>query len=109
MILVMKTSDQARQRGGAPAGLTQRKLKHDFSTFLPRCLPEFLPREEFNRHFSSSTVNSNFVYPQINRAPPVGHDFFIFYFIFCGEKPNSYDCTKIRTHVPKSESFEVTN
>ena len=42
-----------------PAGVTE-----DFSsTFLLRCLLQFLSREGFNHPFPSSTVKSTFVYP----------------------------------------------
>ena len=35
--------------------------------------------------------------------------FMFIYIFFCEENPSSCDCTEIRTHVPTSESFEVTN
>ena len=47
-------------------GLHKRKVTQDFSTFLRRCLPYFSTRVGFSRSFSSSTVNSNFVYVWIN-------------------------------------------
>ena len=34
---------------------------------------------------------------------------FIYLFIFVRKNPRSCDCTEIRTHVPTSEGFEVTN
>ena len=64
------------------------------------CLP-FSSREGFNHPFPSSIVKSNFVYPRNNRFPLVGHD--------ARKNPTSCDCAKIRTHVPMSEGFEVTN
>ena len=39
-----------------------------------------------------------------NRSPHVRHFFF-----FVRKNPNSCDDTEIRTHVPTSEGFEVTN
>ena len=50
-------------------GSHRRKVTQDFSTFLLRCLPQFLWREGFSRPFSSSTVKSIFVYARINRSP----------------------------------------
>ena len=69
-------------RGHTGGRSHRRKVTQDFSTFFLRCLPSFLSREGFSRPFPSSTVKSNFVYPRINRSPLVGHDFFIFYFLF---------------------------
>ena len=89
-------------------GSHRRKATQDFSPFLLRWLPQFLSREGFSRLFLSSTVKSNFVYPRINHSPLVGHGFSIFIF-FVRKNPNSCDCTEIRTHVPTSEGFEVTN
>ena len=48
-----------------------------------------------------STVKSNFVYSRTDCSPLVGHD--------VRKTPSSYDCAEIRTHVPTSEGFEVTN
>ena len=46
-----------------PAAVThKRKVTHDFSTFLLRCLHSFFLREGFSRSFPSSTVMPNFVY-----------------------------------------------
>ena len=84
-------------------GPHRRKVTQDFSTFLLRCLPYFFSREGFIHPFPSSTMKSNFVYPRVNRSPCWAL-FFIFYFLF-----SSCDCTEIRTHIPKSEGFEVTN
>ena len=52
----------------APAG-----AKQDLSTFLLRCLPQFLSREGFSRPFPSSTVKSNFGYPRVSRSQLVGN------------------------------------
>ena len=94
----------------APAGVThRRKVTHNFSTFLLRCLPQFLSREGFSRPFPSSTVRSHFVYPRINRSPLLlGHDS-LFFIYFVRKNPSSCDCTEIRTHAPPSEGFEVIN
>ena len=70
------------------------------SAFLLRCLPSFFSREGFRCAFPSSKVRSNFVY--------VLHLLGIFYF-FVSKNLSSCDDTEIRTHVPTSESFEVTN
>ena len=75
--------------------------RSSYSIFLLRCLPSFLSRKGFSRPFSSSTVKSNFVYPRHNRSPLVGGD--------VTENPSSCDCPEIRTHVPRSEGFEVIN
>ena len=71
------------------------------NVFIARRIQPFLS-------LSSSTVKSNFLYPRHNnRSPPlilliiVGHD--------VRENPSSCDCAEIRTHVPTSEGFEVTN
>ena len=61
-------------------GSHRRKVTKDVSTFLLRCLPQFLSREGFSHPFSLSTVKSNFqnfVYPRINRSPLVRRDFLI--------------------------------
>ena len=34
---------------------------------------------------------------------------YIYIFIFVTKHPSSFDCTKIRTYIPMSEGFEVTN
>ena len=60
---------------------------------------DFLTREEFDRPFPSSTVESTFVYPRNNHSPLAGHD--------VRKNSSSCDCTEIRTHVPRSEAFEV--
>ena len=44
---------------------------------------------------------SNFVCPRHNHCPLVGH--------YVRENPCSCDCAEIRTRVPTSEGFEVTN
>ena len=86
-------------------GSHRRKVTHDFSsTFLLRCLPYFFSREVFSRYFPSSTVKSNFVHQRINHSPLVGHLLF-----YVKKNPKSCDSTGIRTHVPTSEGFEVTN
>ena len=54
-------------------GSHRRKVTQDFSTFLLRGLPQFLPGEGFSRPFPSSTVKSNFAFPRINRSPLVGN------------------------------------
>ena len=46
-------------------------------------------------------VLTNTVY----RSPLVG----IFFFFFVRKSPSSCDCIGIRTHIPTSEGFEVTN
>ena len=69
-------------------------------SFCGACLICF-SREGFSRPFPSSIVKSNFVYPRHNRPPLVGHD--------VRENPSSCDCAEIRTHVPTSEGFEVTD
>ena len=61
----------------------------------------FFSREGFGRSFPSSTVKSIFLCTRHNRSAIVGHD--------VRENPSSCDCAKIRTHVPTSEDFEVTN
>ena len=91
-------------------GSHRRKVTQDFSAFLLRCLPQFFSGEGFSHPFPSSTVKSNFVHPRINRSPLAWHDFFRFIFIlFWRRNLSSCDCTEIRTHVPTSEGFEVTN
>ena len=70
------------------------------SFFYGACL-NFLKRDGFSRSFPSSTVTSDFVYPRHNRSPLVGHDL--------RENPSLCDCAEIRTHVPPTEDFEVTN
>ena len=75
---------------GAPVGVTQEE-GHTGFLHLP-----------FAAYFPSSTVKSNFVYSRINR-PLVGHFFFV------KENLTSCDVTEIRTRVPTSEGFEVTN
>ena len=57
----------------------------------------------------SSTVKSNFVYLRFNRSLLVGHFLILFIYIFVRKNPSSCDDTEIRTHVPTSEGFEVTN
>ena len=44
--------------------------------------------------------------PSAVHAPLVGH---LYIFIFMRKNPSSCDDTEIRTHVPTSEGFEVTN
>ena len=34
---------------------------------------------------------------------------YIYIFIFVTKNPSSFDCTEIRTYIPTSEGFEVTN
>ena len=68
-----------------------------FPTFLLRCLPRFLSREGLSRHFPSSTVKSNLVYPRLNHSPLVRHD--------VRESPRSCYYAEIRTHVPNVRRF----
>ena len=89
----------------APAEVTQEEGRTGFLHF-PSAV---LSREGFSRPFLSSTVRSNFVYPRINRSELVGQYLFDSIFIIARKNPSSCDCTEIRTHVPTSEGFEVTN
>ena len=85
-------------------GSHRRKVAQDFSTFF-RCLPKLFSREGFSRSFPSSTVKSNFVYThELTVLRLLG-----MIYLFFEENFSSFDCTEIRTHVPTSESFEVTN
>ena len=52
-------------------------------SFCSACF-DFLSLEGFNCPFLSSAVESNFVYPRINRSLHAGHDLFPL-FIFCEE------------------------
>ena len=56
-------------------------------SFCGACL-NFLSREGFSRPFPSSTVKSNFAFPQINRSPFVGH---FLCFTLVRQNPSSCD------------------
>ena len=72
---------------------SKRKVIHDFSIFLLRCLPSFFLREGFTRSFPSSTVKLSFVYQRFNRSPFAGHLFFV------RKNPKFCDDTEIRTEI----------
>ena len=83
----------------ATAGVTQEKDHTGFLHLPSAVLPYFFSREEFRRPFPSSTVKSI-----------LGtHEWIVIRFLLVGHVPSSCDCTEIRTHVPTSEGFEVTN
>ena len=94
--------------GRTTRGHTGGKFTRDFSsTFLLRCVPSFFSREGFSRSFPLSTVKSNLRF--INHSPLVGHFLFFIFYFFVRKNPSLCDDTEIRTHVPTSEGFEVTN
>ena len=87
---------------GKVANPARGQLNRGKNIPLSPCVPENLvSRDGFSRPFPLSTVNSSFVYPRNNRFPLVGHD--------VRKNPSSCDCAEIRTHVPTSQGFEITN
>ena len=84
-----------------PAGTTQEEGHTEFFHRSSGVLALIFIARRSSRPFPSSTVKSNFVYPRNNRSPHVGHDM--------RKNPSSFDCAEIRTHVPTSKGFEVTN
>ena len=92
-----------------PAGVTQEEghtgfLHLPFAVlaliFLARRIQSFLSLVDREVEFRVLTIN---------RSPPVGLFLKIFLYSFARENPSSCDDTEIRTHVPTSEGFEVTN
>ena len=62
-----------------PAGATQEEGHTEF-IHLPSAVLALL--------FIARRIQSNFVYPRINRSPLVRHDFLFFYFIFVRKNPS---------------------
>ena len=91
-----------RTRRGHTGGRPHRSFFFIFSAFLLRCLPYFFVARSFQPFLSlvDGEVRMLCIH-DIKFSPPVGHD--------VRENPGSCDCAEIRTHVPTSEGFEVTN
>ena len=89
----------------APVGVTQEEGRTRF-LYLPSAVLAFIFLARRSQP-SLSLVDREveFCVPRINRSPLAGHDFFF----FVSKNPSSCDRTEIRTHVPTSEGFEVTN
>ena len=94
-----------------PAEVAQEEGHTGFLHLPSAVLALIFSREGHSRFFTSSTVKSSFAYKRINRSSLVGHFFLIYIpvYIFCEEIPSLCDCKEIRTHVPTSEGFDVTN
>ena len=93
-----------------PAGVTQEEGHRGFLhlpsamlalIFLARRIQPFLSLVDREVEFC--------LYQRFNRSPLVGHYRFYFFIIciFVRKNPSSCGDTKIRTHVPTSEGFEV--
>ena len=92
----------------APAEVTQKEGHTGFLFFfLSAMIALILMATRIQPSLSLATVNSNFVYPQINRSILVEH--YLHFILFVRNSPGSCVCTEIRTHVSTSKGFEVTN
>ena len=96
----------------APAGVTQEEGNIGFLLLPSGVFALIFLARRIQSSLSHVTVESNFVYPRINRSPGMFFRFFLLFFtflFFVRKNPSSYDCTEIQTHVSTSEGFEVTN
>ena len=92
-----------------PAGVT-REEGHTGFLHRPSAVHAFIFLARRIQPFLSLVKReSNFMDQRFNRSPLVGHFLYFLFLYFVRKNPSSCDSTEIRTHIPTSEGFEVTN
>ena len=91
----------------APAGVTQEEGHTGFLIHFPSAvLALFFIARKIQPPLSLVDREVEFCLPT-NESFSTCWAFFFFFFV--KKNPSACDCTEIRTHVPTSEDFEVTN
>ena len=91
----------------ASAGVTQEEGNIGFLHLPSGVFALIFLARRIQSSLSQVTVESNFVYPRINRSPGMFFVFCFFCLLFVRENHSSYDCTEIQTHVSTSEGLRL--
>ena len=88
-----------------PAGVTQEEGDTIFLRLLSAVLALIFIARKIQPSLSIVDIEVNFEF-----CVPTNKSFSICWdILFVRKNPSSCDCTEVRTHVPTSEGFEITN
>ena len=92
----------------APAGITQAE-GHTGFIHLPSAVVAFSRERDSAVHFPRRQGSRRLCTKDLIVLHLLGFYFILFILFFVRKNPSSCDDTEIRTHIPTSEGFEVTN